>query len=245
MTSPSSYAENANFWKKIIREGLDPYRRELTDAAVIRAVQPGPETRILDAGCGEGYLARQLAAHGATVTGVDACEALVDAAIALDEHDGLEYVTASVDDLPLDDSSVDVVVCNHVLNDLRDIEAPLQEFGRILAPGGRLVALMLHPCFYVPHAERDSVTDVVTPDVYFSERVIEQPFSVSGITSPASVRMWFRPLEDYVSAITAAGLAITDLTEPHPPVELLAPGSWWHENFRRPLFMLITATKLR
>ena len=39
----------------------------------------------------------------------------------------------------------DVIVCNHLLNDLRGIATPISEFARVAGMGGRMVILMLHP----------------------------------------------------------------------------------------------------
>ncbi len=108
--------------------------------------------------------------------------------------------------------------------------------------GGRLIILMLHPCFYGAHTERSISHRYPTPDEYFRVRTIEQEFKVAGITSPAKVTMWFRPLEDYVSTLREAGFFITSLSEPHPSGEQLED-PWWRENFVRPLFMLIVAEK--
>lgn len=107
---------------------------------------------------------------------------------------------------------------------------------------GRLIILMLHPCFYGAHTERSINHRYLTPDEYFRVRTIEEEFKVAGITSPAKVTMWFRPLEDYMSTLHAAGFYITSLSEPHPSDEPLAD-PWRHESFVRPLFMLIVAEK--
>ncbi|MGH3377211.1 MAG: class I SAM-dependent methyltransferase [Actinoallomurus sp.] len=58
-----------------MRERRDRYRTELTDAAVLDAVGPCAGWKVLDAGCGEGYLARSLASRGAEVIGVDVSRA--------------------------------------------------------------------------------------------------------------------------------------------------------------------------
>ncbi|THJ48182.1 class I SAM-dependent methyltransferase, partial [Candidatus Frankia alpina] len=143
-TSPaSSYSLNADYWTRIIRDGLDRYRTGLTNPAMLAAAG--------DAGCGEGGLARLLAGRGASpVVGVDLCSELVDAARGQAAADGLDirYETADVAALPLDDATIDLVVANHVLNDLEDPAPAIAEFARVLRPGGLTVALLLHPCFY-------------------------------------------------------------------------------------------------
>lgn len=238
----SSYTENSEFWVKIIREQLDRYRSELTDNVVLEAIGPSDGLTILDAGCGEGYLSRLLAQQGAKVTGIDSCAALVQSArrfAAFTELD-VSYYTGTVDELPIADGQCDVVVCNHLLNDLEALSGPFQEFARVTREGGRLVILMLHPCFYGAHGERAKPRTYPTPDEYFRTRTISQEFKVAGIVSPAKVTMWFRPLEEYVAELRRAGFCIDSLSEPHPSAEQRAD-PWWRENFVRPLFMLMVA----
>lgn len=241
-SSTDTYAANADFWIKIIREQLDRYRTELTDGSVLEAVGECSGTRVLDGGCGEGYMSRLLAERGASVVGVDTSETLI--ASARDHSDArmlqIEYKVANLEDLPDSDATFDIAVCNHVLSDVADPASALRELGRVLRPGGRLVALMLHPCFYTAHAERDASGSIPTT-TYFSQRRVDQPFVVAGLESPADVHMNFRPLEFYSQAILDAGFVITGLSEPHPPAEWLKEDTWWKKNFVKPLFLLISA----
>lgn len=240
-----TYAGNAAFWVKIIREGLDPYRTRLTDREVLRAVGDCTGSRVLDAGCGEGYMSRLLAQEGAEVVGIDTSASLIEAAKTHpNQEEGASFYTASIESIPEADGSFDAAVCNHVLSDVENPGVALAELARVLRPGGRIVALMLHPCFYVAHAERDA-TGTIPVASYFSERRVDQTFLVAGVESPEEVRMTFRPLEYYTRAITGAGLVIDGLTEPHPDPKLLVDDDWWSANFVKPLFLLITARKLR
>lgn len=237
------WERNAEFWVRIIRDGLDPFRTEVTDRAVLRATRPCRGRAILDAGCGEGYLSRLLARRGARVVGLDRSAALIRA--AADEGGragGPRFVLGDVRALPLPSDSFDDVVCNHSLNEVRDPGPALSEFARVLRPGGRLLALMLHPCFYGGRDESGQRIDLDTGR-YFTTRRLEQRFSVSGISSPAPAVLWMRPLEAWFSLLADAGFCVQRLWEPHPTPSTAAQ-PWWRENFRRPLFLLVVAVRL-
>jgi SAM-dependent methyltransferase len=238
-TSPAAaYSPNADYWITIIRDNRDRYRTELTNAAMLDAVGDVAGLDVLDAGCGEGYLSRLLAGRGSRPVGVDICRELVEAAREKAAADGLDlaYEIADVAALPVPDGTVDLVVANHLLNDLRDPVPAVGEFARVLRPGGRLVAIMLHPCFY---GVRGTISD---PAGYYQVRPIEQHFLVDGLRSPAPAVSWARPLQDHVGILTGAGFVITGMSEPRPTNEQLAT-DWWRENFRYPLFLLVTARK--
>ena len=121
---------------------------------------------------------------------------------------------------------------------------PISEFARILRIDGRVIILMLHPCFYNKHAERDQATNGLIASSYFDTRSIEQAFEVDGLTSPVANTAWFRPLEFYTEELRKSGFAITSLTEPHPSADQVRTDHWWRKGFTRPLFMLLTAQKL-
>jgi len=234
-----AYAGNAEFWVTIIRERLDRYRTELTDAAVLDAIGPCNGRVILDGGCGEGYLSRFLVGRDATAYGIDTSPALIAAAEEERDRLGLsiEYQVASLESIPYPDKTFDVVVCNHVINDVSNPEAAFKDMSRVTKSGGRLVLLTLHPCFYTAHAKRDA-TGSIPVGTYFSTRTIQQRFNVAGFESPDEVRMAFRPLEQYTSLVTSSGYVITHLSEPHPTPEQLQQ-KWWWRNFVTPLFMLL------
>ncbi len=239
----SRWDANASFWVQIIREHRDKYRNELTDPAMLQAIGDPRNLDVLDAGCGEGYLSRILARQDATVTGIDFSPKLIEAARQHNHLDELSvsFDVGSVDDLPYEADTFDLVTCNHVMNDLRDPSRSISEFARVLRQGGRLVILMLHPCFYNRHAERDDSTNGVLAASYFDVRRIEQNFEVDGLTSPVANTAWFRPLEFYTQQLCKTGFVITDLEEPHPSPRQISTDSFWQRGFTRPLFMLITS----
>ncbi|GAA3934705.1 class I SAM-dependent methyltransferase [Actinomadura viridis] len=235
---------NAEYWVKIIREGRDRYRTELTDRAMLEAIGPCAGLRVLDAGCGEGYLARELAARGAEVVGVDASQGLIDAAEGHPDgrRGSMSFIRASVDAMPVEDAGFDLVVCNHLFSHLHDPGDAIREFGRVLRSGGRLIILTLHPCFYVEDSERGA-TASVPASRYFTPRGVDQRFLVDGLESPAEITSFLRPLEYYSGTLRDAGFVIADLREPHPTDEQLRSDPWWREGFPTALFLLLIAER--
>jgi ubiquinone/menaquinone biosynthesis C-methylase UbiE len=238
------YVHNADWWIGKIREGHDRYRVEFTDKVMVDALAPQSGEVIVDAGCGEGWLSRVCAAAGAQVIGVDLSPAFI--AAAREGTNGMRpaprFEVADMRALPLPDTSVDVVASCHTLTDVPDASEAIREFARVLRPGGRLVALAVHPCFYGQRADREAMMAMPTAADYFGRRVVRQPFSMGGETSPAGVTTYLWPLTDWFSWIFGAGLVLTQVSEPRPGPELVVD-PWWQQHFPRPLFLLIEARK--
>jgi ubiquinone/menaquinone biosynthesis C-methylase UbiE len=97
----------------------------------------------LDAGCGTGTLARLLAERGGSVLGVDASEGMIRRAMNLTDT-GLGCVAFcvldTIESLPFEPSTFEGVLCSSVIEYLEDPGAALEEFRRVLKPGGVLVA---------------------------------------------------------------------------------------------------------
>jgi SAM-dependent methyltransferase len=239
------YLANADWWIRKIREGHDRYRREFTDQLIVDAVNPKPGEVIVDAGCGEGWLTRVCAAAGAEAIGVDLSPAFVDAARTAMNGTAVapRFELADMRQLPVHDATVDVVIANHVLTDIPDAGTAIAEFARVLRPGGRMVVLVVHPCFYGLRAEREATMLMPTADEYFTgPRVVRQPFSMGGELSPAMVTTYVHPLTSWFGWIFGNGLVPSHISEPRPGPELMAD-PWWQEHFRRPLFLHIEARK--
>jgi ubiquinone/menaquinone biosynthesis C-methylase UbiE len=105
-------------------------------------VEPG--TVVLDLGCGAGtglLIAAQMTGPRGRVIGVDMTAAMLDRARASAAEMGLDNVElheALIESLPLEDSSVDIVISNGVIDLVPDKDAVFDEIDRVLRPGGRL-----------------------------------------------------------------------------------------------------------
>jgi SAM-dependent methyltransferase len=114
-----------------------------TDEAVVAEYLHGRAPGVaLDAACGTGRFAEFLAQRGHQVIGADSSPDML-AHARRRVPDGTFYV-AELDQLPLPDDSVDVIVCALALVHVADLQPVLAEFARVLRPGGDLVISDLH-----------------------------------------------------------------------------------------------------
>jgi SAM-dependent methyltransferase len=132
------------------RGGLE--RGRLTAADVAPYLLPGP---VLEVGAGTGAVAVALAERGFPVCGVDISPAMLSRA-----HQRVGGVVAVADAcaLPVRSQSVPNVLFAHVLHLVSDLRLALAEAARVLASGGRLVAVHGHL-----EADRDDVIDAIEP----------------------------------------------------------------------------------
>jgi ubiquinone/menaquinone biosynthesis C-methylase UbiE len=126
-----------------------PLRWERENVAVLRALSPRPEDRVLDAGCGVGRHALAVAPHVRRVACVDFSSGALQVLLAEARRRGLTNVTAAAGDLsslPLRAGQFDAAICCEVLQHIPGQEARvgvLADLRRTLAPGGRLVLTTL------------------------------------------------------------------------------------------------------
>lgn len=103
---------------------------------------PRPGERILDAACGTGGLLLELATGGAALelTGLDASTAMLEQARERLPA-AVRLVEGHMEQLPLEAASFDAVTCFNALHYSADPAKILEEFRRVLVPGGRLVVV--------------------------------------------------------------------------------------------------------
>ncbi|HET7229471.1 MAG TPA: class I SAM-dependent methyltransferase, partial [Longimicrobium sp.] len=135
----------AGDWAAAVRARADPARAvtERAMAGLVRQVPPGP---VLDAGCGEGWLSRELAGQRVSVTAIDGAPRMVALAAEASPTGDYRWVSfAEAADEPRRlGGAYGTVVFNFSLLDER-ISPILEAAGSVLFPYGRILVQAAHP----------------------------------------------------------------------------------------------------
>ncbi len=229
------WEEEAESWSHFARapdhDGYWFYRDSFFDE-----VMPAPGGRILEIGCGEGRVTRDLLARGHRMVAVDGSPTLLRHALGAD--DALRYALADAGCLPFPSESVDGVVAYNLLMDVDDLDGVVQEAGRVLVDGGECCICLTHPMQYAGGFDgEDPDASYVLRHEYFGTRQMDQTVTRDGITF--RFRGWTRPLEAYVGSLRRAGFVIDNLREPRPNTEEGRLARW----HRVPMFLFLRAVK--
>ncbi len=218
-----SWDSKAEQWDSRYDEYGDRNRKYQSDPVLFSLLGSVEGLKVLDAGCGNGYLCRLLAKRGARVVGVELSKSFYELALRREEGEplGIRYHNGTVSDMPcIEDESIDVVVSNYVLMDCRDYEGAIREFSRVLKPGGVVVVVISHPCFGTPpvhgwvrvppdtRRREERVGWMV--DRYFARGHYKEIWG--GFDTPFI--SFHRTLSDYYQAFQKHGFIVTDLVEP-------------------------------
>ncbi|HSU17470.1 class I SAM-dependent methyltransferase [Longimicrobium sp.] len=201
--------------------GLDYYRYEFLGPAQVAACGDVRGLRVLDVGCGSGYLAREMATRGARAEGVDISPRMIEHArrhearspLGIAYHAGDAAEVASL----FAAESFDLAVSCIALQDMPDPAAVLRGVFSVLRPGGRFVASISHPCSETPFRrwERDEAGGKrwLCIDRYFERGPVEFQWERWGGFTTAMLHV---PLEDWFQWIVAAGFHLRAVREPRP-----------------------------
>ncbi|MGE0215448.1 class I SAM-dependent methyltransferase [Mycolicibacterium sp.] len=101
----------------------------------------GAADHVVDIGCGPGTAARVAAGRGASVTGVDPSAEMLRLARRVNRDAAVTFAQGSAEALPVPGASATAVWALATVHHWRDVDAGLTEIRRVLAPGGRLLAV--------------------------------------------------------------------------------------------------------
>jgi SAM-dependent methyltransferase len=177
---------------------LGRLHHEIADrtAALTVSVCAAPR-RVLDVGCGTGYLLRLLARQwpqASELAGIDPAPAMIAAAARAAGEGRLRFSVGTAERLPYPDKFFDLVVSTTSFDHWSDQQAGLRECARVLAPGGSLVLVDQFSRWLIPTLVGGRSRKARTP------RRASQLLIAAGFTSAT----WHDLYAVIIKAVTAA-----------------------------------------
>lgn len=145
---------------------------------LVRHLPPG--TRTVDVGCGTGTHARRLSTdHGFTVTAVDP--------VPPEDRTGLNYKQGTVEEIPAEDNSVDLIWCRDVMVHVADLNRAYAEIRRVLTPTGTAMIYQMFATTLLEPAEAATLWSAlgITP-TSTNRQTVERAFTTQHLTATHS-----------------------------------------------------------
>jgi len=183
----------------------------LLGGAALDLLDPQPGERILDVGCGDGTLTRQIAQRGATVVGVDNSPEMIAAARAK----GIDAILLGVADMTFN-SEFDAVFSNATLHWVREKEQAARAIFRALKPECRFAGEMGGEA-----------------NLKKLREALDEELIIRGYVPPVDAGNWYQSPEEFAAVYEAAGFEQIDARLVERPTPIEHGVAQWVTTFRR------------
>ncbi|MCK5662554.1 MAG: class I SAM-dependent methyltransferase [Thiotrichaceae bacterium] len=139
-----SWRINARPWVTAVREGEIESRLQVTNKAIIDSIiERNPKT-VLDAGCGEGWLVRELSKLSVSSLGIDVVPELI---IFAQKEGGGRFKSLAYENLSYDTlkEKFDLIVCNFSLLGNESVVQMFEQVPCLLNKAGAFIVQTIHP----------------------------------------------------------------------------------------------------
>ena len=140
------WGKRAAAFDDAVRHGIHSSGQRDAWLTVLRRLTGGQPLRVLDVGCGTGFLTLLLAELGCVADGIDIAPDMLERARvkAAEQAVSARYFEGDAESLPMADGRYDLVVERHVIWTLPNPDAALRDWRRVLRPGGRVALIEGH-----------------------------------------------------------------------------------------------------
>ena len=200
-----SWNQNASAWITTIENEEIASRKLVTNKAILDAVTSYSPANILDIGCGEGWLTRELTIKGVEAWGVDGVDKLIEKAQLMNCG---RFLVASYEDIVNSnkiDIQFDAAVCNFSLLGKETVDNLINSIPDLLKNKKLLFIQTLHPAIGCGES----------PYIDGWREELWNGFN-SEFKKPAP--WYFRKLETWINLLKSAGFSILECQEPINPI---------------------------
>ena len=206
MSTKTLYNENAQKWERNEPVSLSDYTGR---PAVLDLCGSVTGSDILDLGCGEGYVARQLINKGPnSIIGVDISDEMILRAKAQNKYENVSFQTGNATLLPFNDESFDLVVCVFLYNyvSTKEMLESFKEVKRVLRSSGKFIFSVPHPFFpFLPNNGESFHFDFGDKNYFTAREMMADGMIKRRDNVELPVQMNHRIVSDYMDCLTEAG----------------------------------------
>ena len=212
----TSWGNEAEWYADHLEE-RDTYHAKVILPNVERIIASKKGMRVLEIGCGEGFIARALAREGASITACDISPELIE--IGRQKGGGIEYRVSKAEELSwVESHSFDVVLAVLTLQNMERIEDVFMGVAKALKNDGRFIFVLNHPAFRIPKAtswgfDEKGKVQYRRADAYLTPRRETIDMHPGKKGSKSVTYSFHRSLQDYMKALHNAEFAIIRLEE--------------------------------
>jgi ubiquinone/menaquinone biosynthesis C-methylase UbiE len=250
-TPPTHWGNVAQWYDELVGDHGSQYHQHVVLPGAIRLLGLKPGDKAVDVACGQGVLCRILNKGSVQTTGIDAAGEMIrlarqrsDAAIKFIKGDARELAF-----LPANHFDAAAIIL--AIQNIHPLPPVFQGVARCLVELGRLVIVMMHPCFRSPKAaswgyDEQARIQYRRVDRYLLPR--KEPIVTHPGSDPGHYTWTFhRPIQQYVKALAGAGLLVNAMEEwPSHKTSEQGPRSAAENQARKeiPMFLAIRAMKV-
>lgn len=216
-----SLEEIAAEWDQNVKERASELEHQ-TDTSFYEVICPNIRklvekyevgSRVIDVGCGLGYLTDVISQLGCSVVGIDISPKSIGFASKRFPHIAFESISINGFAQRRQDE-FDICVANMVFHNLLELEENISSIHRMLQEHGVLIASIPHPCFW----HRRRVFANHSEPSYLEERYHKVYFKIrNGRRHPSPITYVHRPLGRYLTAMSELGFKLLNIVEPAIP----------------------------
>lgn len=213
----SEWDINAEARHKQIISNVDVSYHKILIPTILRLVGNISNKRVIDVGCGTGYLAAKIAPQASFVLGLDPAKGMIEVANReYGQIPRLKFVNESIEGFSRNRTNIifDVAISNMSLITIPNLDEALKAISLVLIPRGILVINITHPCFYNQYRKYQSQEDFqyIVPHTQKGQFIISE--DAKGLPSPTT--HYHRPLQEYFRSLREASFTVDQLIEPFP-----------------------------
>lgn len=227
-------------WSQITDKEIDAFgdngdffRQHLLNPALLELLGDVNGKKILDAGCGTGYLSRMLARKGARMVGVEPAESVFEFAVSKEKEAplGITYLQEDLSEFHSEEK-FDSVISNMVFMDIPSYEKAMRNCINTLKPHGSFIFSISHPCFEDVGDQWEEHQQVTVKE-YLKEYEVQRHHAYS----------FHRTLSTYINFIVESGCEIIKMIEPKLDEVVARKNPRGQREVHVPSFIVIHAVK--